>query len=172
MTSLALRKHVSAPRWLVCILVSISGWNTIGMMTRFSLKVTLFWIVCSSPYNLYSLIHRGISSLVSGHLAKIVTFRACSWLSCFVSSRICTNYWSVTLANSSASIYSILLLPRYPYHLLDLTMYPAGFSFFTLVAFKCSWKKVCNIHLYTSFILQYSFMLPVPPSWILFPVVC
>ena len=106
-TSLALRKHVSAPRWLVCILVSISGQNMIGMMTPFSLKVTPFWIVCSSPYNLYSLIHRGISSLVSGHLAKIVTFRACSWLPCFVSSRICTNYWSVTLANSSASTCSM-----------------------------------------------------------------
>ena len=38
--SLALRKHVSALRWLACILVTICGRNTFGMMTQFPLTIT------------------------------------------------------------------------------------------------------------------------------------
>ena len=76
--SLALHKHVFARRWCACILVKISGCNTSAMMTQFPLKITPLLIVNSSLYDHYSLIHGDISSLVSGHPAKIVTFRACS----------------------------------------------------------------------------------------------
>lgn len=56
------------------------------------------------------MIHRGILSFVSGYRAKIVTFRACNWLFCFVSSQICTNYWPVTLINSRASTCSMSIV--------------------------------------------------------------
>ena len=39
-TYLALCKHVSAPGWLLCILVSITGGSTFEMITRFPLKIT------------------------------------------------------------------------------------------------------------------------------------
>ena len=38
--SLALRYYVSDPRWLACILVTLAGRNTFGMMTQFPLNIT------------------------------------------------------------------------------------------------------------------------------------
>ena len=72
--------------------------------------------VSLSLYDQYSVIHKGVSSIMCGHPAKVVPYRACS-------SRALE--FPLVFGQKLSKIpehqhVPCPLLPRYPYHLLDL----------------------------------------------------